>query len=172
LIQKRNGTFAGIGIATERSPMKRTIAIIIAGAALIAGAVMVQHAGAQAGSPQARFAVGIVATDSSGFANVKFVRHTNAAAATCRSLSVRLDAPPPDCLFPMSDRPDTVLVQGVAPITGAYQPFQIMNDTWSTTGFRIRVRNPNGSLLTNQLIRITYRATSDPGGYCDANVCS
>jgi hypothetical protein len=159
--------------------MKRSIAVVATAALLLALVVLSQHATAQAPpSPQARFAVGIVRTDASGFTAVKFVKHSG----VCRNLNLNLNTGTPpggvagDCLYPLPagfGRADTVTVEGVAPIAGTtYQPFQHMSDGWTEAGFRLRIRNPNGSVLANQIVRVTFRATADPGGYCDANICS
>jgi hypothetical protein len=151
--------------------MRKLILIVAAVAtltALLVGPTLVGPAGAQAATPQARFATGLVHTDGLGFAPVVYVKHSGA----CRSLSINLADPPEECRLPLTDRPDVINVTGVAPMGGAYSPSQVMADGFGTTQFRVRVRNPNGSLLTNQTVRISFRATSDPDGYCDTNICS
>jgi hypothetical protein len=115
----------------------------------------------------ARFATGIVSTDASGFAPVTFVRHSG----PCRDFNINLEAPV-GCANPMPGRPDVVNVTGVAPITGPGIPASVLADGYTATGFRVRVLANTGAVLANQTVRISYRATSDPDGYCDATNCS
>jgi hypothetical protein len=157
--------------------MKRSIAIALAGALLLGLTVLAQQAISQATSPQARFAVGLVTVGTGGFTNVKFVKHGGA----CRDVNINLNtgiAPGPvNCLLPLpagSGRPDTVVVEGVSPIGGTVgtRPFQHIADSWTEDGFRLRLADFNGAVTAGTRVRITYRATTDPDGYCDANICS
>jgi hypothetical protein len=150
-------------------------ALVLAIAATVALAAFRQQADAQP-TPviQARFAVGMVSTDVNGYARVLFTRHDG---DVCRSASNSLSTPLASCLLPFSgpegDRPDTVVVEGVSPTGGGPDiPSQHVADRWSLNGFQVRLLGPSGDPLRNTTVRITYRATYDPTGYCNANACS
>jgi hypothetical protein len=159
--------------------MRRVISTLVAIAAVAAllSIVAISRAGAQdQPAPTARFATGVVTVGPGGFTNVLFVKHGGA----CRTVNVDLNTGfvgATDCRLPLPAghvRPDTVIVEGVSPIGGPVgtRPFQHVADSFTDHGFRLRLADFNGAVTAGSQVVITYRATSDPNGYCDANICS
>jgi hypothetical protein len=150
----------------QRSAVVAAILFIVVATGLVV--VNGQAAHSQAATPEARFATGLVTTDANGFTLVHFVKHSGG----CRSLNIDLTNPPEGCDLPMTDRPDTVVANGVSPSFGPNIPMGIDVDQFSPNTFRARVVNQSDQPIRNAVIRISFRATSDPTGYCDSNICS
>jgi hypothetical protein len=166
------------------SARRLAVALAVVLALLLVAAIVVlwpnRHTNGQdATSPQARFATGIVTTNDAGFAPVVFVRHAGNLTTTppvpCGSISVNLSTPPAGCALPMAATPNAVNANGVAPAIGSSIPAAVVVNGFSPTGFQVRVLSagPDGLIpLRAKTVRITFRATSDPAGYCDTTVCS